>query len=223
MQRVFFRTLFEISSGPSALSGASRLTASRICRIVICGVYWTSCGYVASRMSLRSAGGGLGKNAFWSATTFCSFVAASSSRVGMKVGIGVSVIYRLIWNMDFRSALLTYSLHLPVMDLSISREYSFALAFHISLSTGCLVRPNIFRSLFASRRRLERRSFHYRLLWGVGFFRGVVSSTALLMAWTSCSAKLSISVHFTAFLLINVILGRQRSSLAMSSPQSVLT
>ena len=60
----FFRTLFEISSGPGALSGASRLTASRIWRIVICETYVTSCGYTADGMSVRSAGGGLGKKAF---------------------------------------------------------------------------------------------------------------------------------------------------------------
>src|SRR5271169_6037008 len=64
---VFFRTLFEISSGPGALSGARRLTASLICRIVICISYGISCGCVAKGTSVRSAGGGFGKKAFRSA------------------------------------------------------------------------------------------------------------------------------------------------------------
>jgi hypothetical protein len=58
VQSVFFRTLFDISSGPGALSGASRFTASRICRIVILASYEISCGYTADGMSVRFAGGG---------------------------------------------------------------------------------------------------------------------------------------------------------------------
>ena len=61
---VFFKTLFGISSGPGALSGANRLTAARICRIVIRASYGISCGYIAEGISERSAGGGLGKKVF---------------------------------------------------------------------------------------------------------------------------------------------------------------
>jgi len=85
----FFRTLFEISSGPGALSAASRLTASRICCIVILASYGTSCGYTANEISVRSAGGGFGKKALRNALTFCSFVAALPLRVGTKVDVGV--------------------------------------------------------------------------------------------------------------------------------------
>ena len=88
--RAFFRTLFEISSGPGALSGARRLTASRICRIVICALYGISCGCIAEGISVRSAGGGLGKKAFRSALTFCSFVAARPLRVGINVDVECS-------------------------------------------------------------------------------------------------------------------------------------
>jgi len=42
---------------------------------------------------------------------------------------------------------------------------------------------------FASRLRAVSSSFHQRLLWGQGFFHGVVSSTAFEMALTSLFAK----------------------------------
>ena len=87
VERVFFSTQFVISSGPGALSGANLLIASLICQIVIWSLYETSCGYTYPVMSLRFADGGLGKKLFLSSANFCSIVAASFSRVGIKVGV----------------------------------------------------------------------------------------------------------------------------------------
>src|SRR5436190_11938897 len=97
--------------------------------------------------------------------------------------------------MVFPLALLTYSLHLLVLARASSRVYSFAFARHAVLSISCLVRLYTFLSRFASRRRLVSCSFHQRLLWGLGFLRGVVSSIAFVMAVTSCFAKLSTSMY----------------------------
>src|SRR5437762_9310684 len=103
-------------------------------------------------MSLRSAGGGLGKKAFRSAVTFCSFDAALPLRVGINVDVGRLVTYFLICHMVLRPALFTYSFHFLALALAISVIYSFALALHVALSSACFVRLNIFLSRFASLR-----------------------------------------------------------------------
>lgn len=96
MGSVFFRTLFEISSGPGALSDARRLIASHICRIVIYASYGISYGYFVERMSVRSAGDDLGKKAFLNTLTFYSFIAACSLRVDINIDIEIFMIYFLI-------------------------------------------------------------------------------------------------------------------------------
>ena len=136
--------------------------------------------------------------------TFCSFVAAWSLRVGIKVDVGMLVTYFLTCHMVFLLALFMYSFHFFSLARAISRSYSFDLDFHIALSAACFVRPYLFLHQFASFRALAISLFHHRLLCGLGRLRGVVSCTAFVIALTSCSANLSMSVVVVASLLIAV-------------------
>ena len=86
---MFFSTLFVISSGPGALSGASLLIALCTCLNVISVSHSTSCGYEADGISDRSALGGFGKKVSWNTLTFCSLVAACSFSVGTNADVGV--------------------------------------------------------------------------------------------------------------------------------------
>ena len=186
--RACCRTLFVISSGPGALSGASFLTASRICVIEMRGLYGTSVGNaVLHLMSDKSARGGGGKNVFWNAVTFSSCVVSAPCSVGIMACAGILVMYFLIWKMDLLSALFTYSFHLAVFALDISLEYSSASFLHALLSASCLVLRYMFLSLLALRLACVTFSFHHRLLWGLGLFRGVVSCTAFEIACVSFS------------------------------------
>src|SRR5437667_2759956 len=181
---VFFNTLFAISSGPGALFGASLLIALCICLSVISVSHGTSCGYVVAGMSERSALGGFGKKVFWSTSTFYSFVTASSFSVGTNADVGVLAMYFWTCQMVFSSALSTNSFHLLSLACAISYVYSFALFLHAVLSVLSHVRLCLFRNRFASLLSLVSLLLHHRLLCGHGFLRGVVSSTAFLIAST---------------------------------------
>ena len=85
--RAFFKTLFVISSGPGALSGATLATACCTCLKVILVTQWTLAGYGVWAMSFSLAGGGAGKNVSLSKEVFSSVVSALLSKVGMNVGI----------------------------------------------------------------------------------------------------------------------------------------
>ena len=124
---------------------------------------------------MRSAGGGLRKNAFRSILTFCSFVAACPSSVCMNVEVGLLVMYFLICHIVLWLALLTYSFHLLALARAISCVYSFALILHAALSIAWFVRLNIFLNRLDSLRSLDSPSVHHRLLCGLGLLRGVVS------------------------------------------------
>ena len=188
---VFFRTLFKISSESNALSGARRLIASRICRVVICASYEISCEWLVEGMFVRSAEDDLGKNAFLNALTFCSFVAAWLFRVDINVDIEMLIMYFLIWKMDLSSTLSTYSFQWFTLARAISSIYSFAFSLHVVLSIACFVRQNIFLNRFASFRSLDSSSFYHRLLCGFEHLRDVVSCTAFVMTSTSCLPWLS--------------------------------
>src|SRR5436305_14922335 len=111
----------------------------------------------------------------------------------MNVDVGALMIYFLICHMVLPSALFTYSFHFLALARSISCIYSSDFAFHAALSTESYVRPNILLRRFASLRSLDSSAVHHRLLGGFGRFRGVVSSTTVVIAGTIVSAHLSIS------------------------------
>ena len=68
--------------------------------------------------------------------TFCSFVAAWSLRVGIKVDVGMLVTYFLTCHMVLLLALFTYAFHFFSSARAISRSYSFDLDFHVALSAA---------------------------------------------------------------------------------------
>src|SRR5271155_534824 len=139
-------------------------------------------------MSESFARGGGGKNAFCSTFPFCSFVVALFSSVGTNVEVGMLSMYFLICHIVLPSALFTNSFHVTSLARVISEAYLFAFALHAALSISCFVRRYTFLNRLASRRNFVSFSFHHLLLWGHGFFRGVVACIVFVMALTSSSA-----------------------------------
>ena len=67
-------------------------------------------------MSLRSAGGGGGKNILLRVSVFWAFVAAFPSNVGIYVLVGMEFRYLLTFHMSRSSALLTKFCHVFRFD-----------------------------------------------------------------------------------------------------------
>ena len=106
---VFFRILFEISSGLDALSGVRRLIVSCICLIVIYASYEIFCGWLVEKMSVRSAKNDLEKNAFLNILTFYSFITTWLFKVNINIDMKILIIYFLIWKMNLSLILFIYS------------------------------------------------------------------------------------------------------------------
>src|SRR5271154_5138863 len=123
-------------------------------------------------------------------------------------------------HMVFSSAVPTNSLHVFCFARFIIRLNSFLFFFHSMQSMLLLVLRCMFLSRFSSFLAFVRLSFHHLLLKGDGFFRGVVSAIALLIASVTLVARSSMAV-----VVVSVSLsgsgGRCSNSLASNLFQSV--
>src|SRR5271154_6162702 len=124
-------------------------------------------------------------------------------------------------HMVFSSAVPTNSLHVFCFARFIIRLNSFLFFFHSMQSMLLLVLRCMFLSRFSSFLAFVSSSFHHLLLKGDGFFRGVVSAIALLIAFVISVAKLSIASSVVSVLRSGEG-GRYSSSLVFSVFQSVL-
>src|SRR5271154_4595686 len=156
-------------------------------------------------MSLKSAGGGWGKNVALNISAFCSFDVAVPLSVGMKVVVGLVSIYSLSFQIVVPSASFTNVLHVSSCAFLIIFLYSFNDSFHSSSSCFSV-----------------RSSFHHLLLNGHVSFRGVEHWIAFLMASFMSFASRSTDVGFGGVFSV-VIFGRYSSSLAFIMFQSVLS
>src|SRR5271155_1426490 len=125
-------------------------------------------------MSLKSAGGGWGKNVALNISAFCLFDDAVPLSVGMNVVVVLVSIYFLSFQIVVPSASFTNVLHVSSCAFLIIFLYSFSASFHSSSSSSDLLPlRSLFLSLFTSLRFSVRSSFHHLLLNGHVSFHGV--------------------------------------------------
>src|SRR5436309_15892040 len=124
-------------------------------------------------MSVRSAGGGGGKNVDLKISAFSSFDAAVPLIVGMYDDVGVESMYFLSFQIVFSSASFTNFLHIVLFVFLIFPLYFLSLSFHALLCSSFLVFLNLFLALFVSLRAFVNSSVHHLLLNGHIFLRGV--------------------------------------------------
>src|SRR5271155_2307937 len=103
-------------------------------------------------------------------------------------------MYFLMIHMVFSSAVPTNSLHVLCFARFIIKLNSFLFFFHSMQSMLLLVLRCMFLNRFSSFLAFVRSSLHHLLLKGDGFFRGVVSAIALLIASVTLVARSSMAV-----------------------------
>src|SRR5271170_54359 len=177
-------------------------------------------------MSLKSAGGGWGKNVALNISAFCLFDDAVPLSVGMNVVVELVSIYFLSFQIVVPSASFTNVLHVSSCAFLIIFLYSFSDSFHSSSSSSALLPLGplrcLFLSLFTSFCFSVRSSFHHLLLNGLVSFRGVEHWIAFLMASVMSFASRSTDVGVGGVFAV-VIFGRYSSSLAFILFQSILS
>src|SRR5437762_11481686 len=102
-------------------------------------------------------------------------------------------MYFFIVYIDFSSAASMNFLQVLCFAFLTFWLYSFRFFFHSIQSTLLCVLPCKFLTWFSSFLNLVSSSFHHLLLNGDGFFHGVVSAIALLIASVRSLANLSIA------------------------------
>src|SRR5579859_339307 len=130
-------------------------------------------------------------------------------------------MYFFMVDIDFSSAASTNSLQVLYFAFLTFWLYSFRFLFHSVQSTLLPVLLCAFLARFSSFLNLVSSSFHHLLLKGDGFFRGVVSAIALLIASARSLANLLIASPVVSALGSGEG-GRYSSSLFFSAFQSVL-
>jgi hypothetical protein len=130
-------------------------------------------------------------------------------------------MYFLMDHIDFSSAASTNSLQVVYFAFLTILLYSLHLSFHSVQSIWLRVLLCRFLARFSSFLTLVSSSFHHLLLKGDGFFRGVVSAVALLIAFVMSLVNLSISSTDVS-VFCSGRGGRYFCSLFFSALQSVL-